>query len=68
MIPVVSDRVQIDKLLMLTKRYVHRHLVNKWPILKGVKRQYFDSDGGFKAKVKIALEADSDGPESDDFS
>ena len=53
---------------MLTRRYVHRRLVNKWPMLRGVKGQYFDSGGGFKAKVKIALEADSDGPETDDFS
>ncbi len=52
---------------MLTKRYVHSGLVNKWPILSGVKGQYFDSGWGFKAKVNIALEADSDGPESDDF-
>ena len=68
MIPTVSDRVQIGKLLMLTKRYVHQRLVNKWPILRGVKGQYFDPGGGFKAKVKVALEADSDGPKSDDFS
>ena len=53
---------------MLTKRYVHQRLVNKWPILRGVKGQYFDPGGGFKAKVKVALEADSDGPKSDDFS
>ena len=68
MIPIVSDRVQIGKLLMLTRRYVHRGLVNKWPILSGVKGQYFDSGWGFKAKVKIAIEADFDGPESGDFS
>ena len=53
---------------MPTRRYVHRRFVNKWPIVRGVKGQYVDSGGGFKAKVKIALEADSDGPESDDFS
>ena len=37
-------------------------------MLRGKKWQEFDSGGGFKAQVKIALEADSDGPESDDFS
>ena len=68
MIPIVSGEVQICKLLMLTRRYVHQCLVNKWPMLRDVKGQYFDSGGGFKAKVNIALEADSDGPESDDFS
>ena len=53
---------------MLARRYVHSGLVNKWPMLSGVKQQYVDSGRGFKAKLKIALEADSDGPESDDFS
>ena len=67
-IPIVSGRVQIGKLLMLTKRYVHQCLVNTWPILRGIKGQYFDSGGGFTSKVKVALEADSDGAESDDFS
>ena len=66
-IPIVSDRVQSGNLLMLTRRYVHSGLVNKLHILSGVKGQYFNSGWGFKAKVKIALEADSDGPESDDF-
>jgi hypothetical protein len=67
-IPIVSGRVQIGKLLMLTRRYVHRRLVNKWQILRCAKGQYFDPGGGFKAKVKVALEADSDGPKSEDFS
>ena len=52
---------------MLTKRYAHQRLVNKWPISSGVKGQYFDSGGRFKAKGKVALEADPDGPESVDF-
>ena len=42
--------------------------MNKGPILSGAKKQYFDSGGGFKTKVKVALEADSDGPKSDDLS
>ena len=67
-LPIVSGRVQSGNLLMLTRRYVHSGLVNKWLISSGVKGQYFDSGWGFKAKVKIALEADSDGPESHDFS
>ena len=67
-IPIVSGRVQSGNLLMLTRRYVHCALVSKWLILSGVKGQYFDSGTGFKTKVKIELEADSDGPESDDFS
>ena len=62
------SRVQIGKLLMLPRRYVHRRLVNKWPISRCAKGQYFDSGGGFKAKVKVAIEADSDGPKSEDFS
>ena len=62
------SRLQIGKLLMLMRRCVHRRLVNKWPISRGVKGQYFDSGGGFKAKVKVAIEADSGGPKSDDFS
>ena len=68
MILIVSGRVHIGKLLMLTRRCVHRRLVNKLLISRGVKGQYFDPGGGFKAKVKVAIEADSDGPKSDDFS
>ena len=42
--------------------------MNKWPISRCAKGQFFDPGGGFKAKVKVALEADSDGPKSEDFS
>ena len=43
-------------------------LFNDFGVLESAEQLICDSRCGFKAKVNIALEADSDGPESDDCS